>query len=1283
VPTPAPSAPEQMPPPQKIVVAVPPQPVTLQTVLRPPVLPQVMRPGTPMMAAISKTPPTSLAIPGAQPAVPRPVASPRVSGGIVGSRRPLVLSLPEVPLDLDEAPGAEQFERINDTQVRYRPMSQVNPTGAVVPATMAAATWSALQGLQERVGDIDAWLCGRLRWNIKELGTYLTSEQVDGVALALDAADRQEGLVIADMTGFGKGRILAAAARAIVLSGRNVVFLTEKANLFSDFWRDIRDIGSEKVFGRPFMLNDGAKMVDTSSEAGQVIVPPWKKSEVDRILRSGALPEGSRLMMATYSQFNRKGTRKVEFLERVSSGGHVMLDEAHNFVGDSTTSKTVGAAVAAAGGSTFSSATFARDVGNLAAYSSVFPWLSRITGLEEMTPAQRRALAEESVRLATASGRIIRREHDLTNMVLRISTETGVRAQTNRALADHMAPVLSRMAKLARRVDAILLERNEVNRQHLETMTSAEERKAAREVWLTANFGSRLSAVLQQFLVALNVDPCVEMCVDSLLSGNKPVVVIESTMESLMRELSRDAEADEVEPGAGQGDDAQGALDLAPTPAPVGDDADEIVTAGALPRPDARPPTFREALMVLADRLLRVSVRRGVAYEKEAVVLDEPGLAEARDEIMEMASTFPDLSLSPIDDLRDRVEAEGRRLHAQGRIPRPWAADEISARGMRVVDGRYVSMPSADRNQIVARFVNGSTHMLVLTQAASTGLSIHDSEKFADHARRHMIELSPPRNVLARIQMWGRVWRRGQLTEPEFSVLDTGLPFHSYDLAARNRKLRELSASVTGTSRATVSLDVPDPIDLVGNEVAHDLLQEQQSLAEAMGISLNVDKEEADRELYFVGKLFRRLPLLTTDRQERVCAAFYAAYEDRLRNGADVQAGRHLEGRWTPVKREMLDPGDGTDDPVTGRDVTVTTLRSYRHARPMQHADIMAMADVARASMSARNPMSAHVSKLQEMAPAILQAALPRKGYSSVRQALGTMGDNPVKNAQAKLADMDFLLKALVPGIAARLPGEDDEMADGIVVAVRMPPVERANIAREYEIHFVVPGDEQPRTMSLDALVRERRTGLSTREAAAKMQAAFDEAPRGDVAVERKVLDGGGIGAVLASRRVKSGTRITYTDEAGRSRSGILLSRAVARRIAGAPARTNIVEVAQHVLERGGKLQTNFASPADGVEIRPETGGGIRVVIPGSKRAAKGFETLDILELTGPFEGDFRERSAKVSPARASAVLELLVRKGHEFNFDGTMRAAAIERTREVVEERHGTPPPRVPSPHP
>jgi hypothetical protein len=1223
--------------------------------------------------------PTAAAPLPPQPADRPAAAAPPLQAPRRATRDALVL--PEIPVETGCGADAEQFEAVNAVQVRYVPMSTVNPTGAVIPSSMAAPTRRALERLAARVGDIDDWLCARLDWSRAELGDYLTSEQVDGVALALDSADRGEGLIIADQTGFGKGRIIAATARATILSGRPVIFMTEKANLFSDFWRDVRDIGSDALFGRPFMLNDAAKLVDTSAEDGRVLVSAWKKAEMDRVLKSGALPDGCLLMMATYSQFNRKGTRKSLFLEQVAAGTHIMLDEAHNFVGDSTTSVTVGNALSQASGSTFSSATFARDVTNLSAYSSVFPWLKRISGLDEMTPAQRRAIAEESVHLATDAGRIIRREHDLSNMVLRVK-EDEARLARNEELADRLSPILSGMAKLARKVDMLLRERNEANEEARAAMLSAEERKAERELWFTANFGSRLNAVVSQFVVALLVDPCVDECVDTLLKGQKPVVVIESTMESLMRELSRDI--DEGDAGRGEGDE----------PELPGLDAEDERAPETQPA-EARPPTFRDALAIMCDRMLKVGVRRGTDFEKLPVAIREPE-AVARDlatlrrdaatlpedearrraaildleaslassefvamqrGILELVTQFPNLSLSPIDDIRDKVEEAGKQLHASGRIARPWVADEISARGLRVVGGRYVPMPAQDRNKSVARFVNGGSQALVITRAASTGLSIHDSDKFSDHAQRHMIELKPPSNVVERIQTWGRVFRRGQRTEPLFTTLSTGLPFQVYSLAMQNRKVEELAASVTGSGRNGTTLKVDDPIDAVGNEVAHEFLMENQSLAERMGIPLNVDKEEADKEFYFVAKLLKRLPLLGRELQRRVFTAFMAAYADRLKTGA-AHAARDLDGQWWPVKREVLEAGDGSDDPLTGGDVYVTTIRSQREARPMTSAAAQAQAAAATGRLG-RSPFAAHIQALRDRREDVLKAALPRR-FSSVQQALNAFESNSVKQASQKLANMAALLARLAPGIGARLPDDDGEPATAVILDIRAPDTARAMVAREYEIVYALPGDERPRTVSLDSLVREPRLSLGDADGAQRVFPAFDSAPRGSVEVQRKVLDGCGIGAVLASRRIGCGTRTSYRDQSGRVRRAILLPRAMENRLAGQPGRTTMPEVANAIFLGGGELKSNILNPDDGIIIRPDVRGGAVVRIPESKRAAKPWETAAMLSVTGPFEGGWRGREAKVPAHKVGMVIRLLGNMQTEFHYEARFRPLAV-----------------------
>lgn len=165
---------------------------------------------------------------------------------------------------------------------------------------------------------------------------------------------------------------------------------------------------------------------------------------------------------------------------------------------------------------------------------------------------------------------------------------------------------------------------------------------------------------------------------------------------------------------------------------------------------------------------------------------------------------------------------------------------------MKVERGSYVPMPPRDRNTVIAGFNGGRIDGLVVTRAGSTGLSLHASEKVADRRQRLMIEHQIPANVVERVQFWGRVNRRGQVNEPGFATLSTGLPMQARPLAMQNKKVADLSANVSGSADNATSMDVPDILDTIGNEIARALLEERPSLAERMCIAMKVDPEAAD-----------------------------------------------------------------------------------------------------------------------------------------------------------------------------------------------------------------------------------------------------------------------------------------------------------------------------------------------------------------------------------------------------------------------------------------------------
>ena len=1148
--------------------------------------------------------------------------------------RKLALEKIALPDWRSEADRVRRYERINASQVRYKPRSSVNQTGAAAPGALAPLMEESLERLEEKVGNIDVWVADKLNWTIQEMAGYLTSEQIDAVALAIDSMENQEGFLVADVTGFGKGRIAAAIARYSALIDRKVIFFTEKANLFSDFWRDVRDINSENVFGRPFLLNMGSKIVDTSSSEGTVIFSPLKKAEVDRIIENGVSAD-TKLIITTYSQFNRQG-RKTAFLERMARGSHLMMDEGHNQAGDSATNKNMAPAVKLSASSTYSTATAGRDVANLTAYSSVFPWLSILGDLSEISPSHRRALAEASVREACAAGRIVRREHDLSNMRLNLIEETE-NTERNRMLTNTLAPILSRMARLSNRVYATIESRNE----------EAKENKKS-EFWFAANFGSRLNNLIGQFLVALKVDMCVEHCVSDICNGYKPVIVIESTMESLMRELSREPEENDNEAEDEVTEDTQEELPI--------------------PQTDRPPPTYGEALRIMAQRLLRVSVRRGGPEgEKETIELDDPKMIEIRDEIVEMTKTFPVISLSPIDDIRCRIEEEGLKLYEKGEIPEPWKMDEISARSLRVINGRYVPMENRDRNVSVARFVNGQTHGLVLTNAASTGLSLHDGPNFLQHAPRRMYELRSPRNVIQRIQMWGRVFRRGQLTEPEFFILSTGLDAETFDLAVQNRKVQGLSASVTGDAASGIVVAAQDYEDITGNGIAYDLLMENPGLADSMGISLRVPREEGDKSLYWISKLLRRLWLVGEKDRKFLYSTLEEAYEERIKHGgSDVRDGGMLKGTWRIRERKILHKGDGSGNPVTGNDVYVSDIEQDCIADPIKSKEMAWLVNEAASTFKDR--MGNIPMRLKSESSTILESMLTRK-WKSVKQALGDKDDNPVKRMTETLKNLSWASEKIKPGVAAVLPGEDGDPTRCMIIDCRFPAA-GADIfsPRQWAVSYAVPGEDELRVCNLDIVLGNKNYSFSDRSDGRDMLPSFDDTKGGASVITKKIIDGAPIGAILASMRLHAGTRMSFEDEWNIMHEGMVLPRSAASRVVSLPGIAGTPAAVAAVINAGGRLISSPDDIQSGVEIRPYKDSRLLISFPGARKFSSLTEHPALTAAVGELHSYGQRKEAVASPDALPGIMTALADRGILMQYDPEYRDVVHGLFQETVE---------------
>jgi C-terminal domain on Strawberry notch homologue len=865
---------------------------------------------------------------------------------------------------------------------------------------------------------------------------------------------------------------------------------------------------------------------------------------------------------------------------------------------------------------------------------------------------------------------LIRREHDLSNIRIEVIDDLD-RIDRNRAYVDALAPILSQMAVMGRRVTEIAEEKTAENAELLKELSAA-ERKAAREKVYTMNFGAVLSALVRQVVTALLVDKCVEECVETLRGGEKPVVVIETTMEALMRDLAKGSVSEDG--------GVEASPPLVPDDAAAAEEELESESVGA--EAGARPPDYRDALRLAVQRLSELIVRKGTD-DPIRVPVEEVDVVAMRNALLKAIGELPDLSLSPIDDLRERVEARGRALFEAGEIDRPWACDEISARSMRVANGIYETMPARDRNAVIAGFNGGRTDMVEVTRAGSTGLSLHASERVKDQRRRIMIELQIPSNVVERVQFWGRVNRRGQVCEPGFKTLST----QARNLAMQNRKVAQLSANVSASAENATAMDVPDIIDQTGNEICKRILTERPALADRMSIAVRgIDEEQAAEELYYVNKLLQRLVLLPAAEQAALYNEVIELYEDAMREltaqGKHPHHGRELGGAWEVEKRELFDAGNPADGPVFGRPVWLATLKGVRDAVPLSSAAIETMIDEARARLAAAhgevNDLGyfAHQAEvLRRRTDGLLAEALPQN-LPDVKTALNMVKPNAVKIRQATLRDLRNLITRAQPGAFVTAPDEENVPTTGRVVDVRPPDDDGVHLPGRWILRYVLPGDERPREISFATMLRERIFSVQPTPSQSdfrRLMMRYDAVPSGQVEQRRLMLEGNLVASVRIAAEGRLGTAAAWTDLDGRRRRGVLIPKGRQAEIGSLPGSTFCKEAAFEVLKRGGRLEAIPSRPGDGVVIKVETDrGGQRLVVelpaepkPVAERLRRGFEKADLR-----FEENYGILSASVPFAAASKVLATYMDSTRPLYFHGRFRALALASTASLREQK-------------
>ena len=348
----------------------------------------------------------------------------------------------------------EDFDFADSSQKLYPYKSASNNPikvgGAFIPLTLTAETTTALNRMKEAVGDIDAYVVKKLGYVTKtDVWRVFASEQIDAIALQIFSFENDgSAMILGDMAGTGKGRVCAGICRYAFLQGLMPLFVTEKANLFSDFYRDLNDIGGfpnltnsvAKHLPIPLILNAGTKEnivnkenlrikpsfkassndiyepreeIASASNEVPILFSAQKAQILSRIYAKPNLPKNYQIIVSTYSQFQGKGSdSRAKFITKNAENIFVVLDESHNASGESAVGKFFQDILPSVKGAMFSSATYSKRVSNLKIYAlrNAMGQLGSMKYISQVLDSGKDRLNEYVATGLAEAGHLLRRE---------------------------------------------------------------------------------------------------------------------------------------------------------------------------------------------------------------------------------------------------------------------------------------------------------------------------------------------------------------------------------------------------------------------------------------------------------------------------------------------------------------------------------------------------------------------------------------------------------------------------------------------------------------------------------------------------------------------------------------------------------------------------------------------------------------------------------------------------------------------------------------------------------
>ncbi|MEA5111648.1 hypothetical protein SDC9_17714 [bioreactor metagenome] len=807
--------------------------------------------------------------------------------------------------------GTEQFEEteISGIGAPYIPASRGPRLRVEVPDKMNDETHDLLDRVSSELSDItgsggvDEYVRKKLGFRtIAEMytdkDTYrgLSAEQIDAIALAIyNIEEKNQMMIVSDQTGIGKGRIAAAIMRYAKQIGKKPIFVTIRANLFTDIYRDLFDVymddlvpvkeldkdadGKPKYRIRRIVDEETGEVTEKKYETYKPVKnPKFKRRFVPFILNNKGADDpsvktmngdiayevksgkprideleqviekhnykGYDCFLMTYSQFKTGDEKKIEFLRNIVKDNIIILDESHEAGGISSTTGIVFRDILnnySPLGGLFLSATFAKNPDNMPIYAATTSIKYANLKSEDFVFAIKKggnALQEIISAELAASGCFIRRERPLSNVTFNYITLDSSGAETfgvpNKEV-EHCA-IFDNITTALKSI--INFQTNFVNPAVAEKNPPEEKgnkttKKGEEAVRYKASpIFSTLFQIVNQAVFALKAEEVANRAIQRMKEGMKPVITFENTMDTWMDKL--------VEAyGENNTVNTDFSIVIKRALAAALEYTEEIFI-----EVEEETGTDENGNPKKETKRVKTSIKKTIDPEEELPKAGKEMYYEILDRINEISFG---ISIAPIDIIKTKITEAG------------FTVGEITGRKQEVVftdgnhtKGRIRARSKENTNSIVFQFQTNRIDAVLLNQAGSTGISLHAQVK-APHVdiihayppnslknrkevkKRVMIVCQPNLDINKMVQTWGRVNRSGQAYKPEYDFITLAVPAETRLMLFLQRKLRSLDANTTSNQKQNETvLNLEDFMNKYGDEMVENWLKENPDLDEEM-----------------------------------------------------------------------------------------------------------------------------------------------------------------------------------------------------------------------------------------------------------------------------------------------------------------------------------------------------------------------------------------------------------------------------------------------------------------